>query len=113
MITVTESCNIELLPILGARMAFFDLDETITSADTDWLWARWRAQRDPAGFGEIISLFFLMRDYKKKQLTIDRYMAYHRRRVRGLTPSLYRELAEKFFYQKGNPAVPLFSEAPL
>ena len=84
------------------RLAFFDLDETITDRDTDMLWAIWRVKKNPfMGIGEILHLIFLNRAYRRGRLTGARYMRYQRFRTLFLSPERYSKLAEKFFVEFG------------
>lgn len=84
------------------RLAFFDLDETITDRDTDMLWAMWRIKKNPLmGIAEILRLIFLNRAYRRGRLTGARYMRYQRFRTLFLSPERYSKLAEKFFVEYG------------
>jgi HAD superfamily hydrolase (TIGR01490 family) len=91
------------------RIAFFDLDNTITDRDTDWLWACWRMRRRLGGLGEVLTLMRLRHHYLRGRLGVDRYVKYHRMRIRGLRPSVYREMSRRFFEESGRHHI--FSEA--
>lgn len=92
-----------------AKLAFFDLDETITDTDTDGLWARWRLFKSIGGMKEVIAIFSLMRSYQRGTMSIDRYMKYHKMRVSSLTPEKYDAMAHRFFDQWGRDHI--FPEA--
>jgi len=93
----------------GAKVAFFDLDETITDTDTDGLWARWRLFKGSGGMKEVIAIFSLMRSYRRGTMSIDRYMKYHKMRVSSLSPEKYDAMARRFFDQWGRDRI--FPEA--
>ena len=59
---MTVSENV-LLP--HVKLAIFDLDDTLTDRDTDWLWASWRGRKSLRGIGEMIRIFILMRRYTR------------------------------------------------
>jgi len=87
------------------KIAFFDLDKTLTDVDTDWLWATWRARRSWVGVREVLRLIFLNRDYRKGRLDINRYMKYHRLRVSSTNPEELRDLASQFFSECGKKII--------
>ena len=93
----------------SVKVAFFDLDRTITGMDTDWLWAVWRIRRTARGWKELYTLMCLRGHYLRGRLTVESYMDFHRIRMRALTPSRYRSLAERFFNEVGRRTV--FPEA--
>ncbi|PKL41432.1 MAG: HAD-IB family hydrolase [Spirochaetae bacterium HGW-Spirochaetae-1] len=85
----------------SVKTAFFDLDDTLTDIDTDWLWTRWRLLKGPGGWREFLFFLRITRLYKQGRLTVDRYMAYHLLRIKILNPFEYRSLAERFFLESG------------
>ncbi len=84
-----------------ASIAFFDLDETITDADTDSLWASWRSHRDLRGWAERAWLIKLYRHFRAGQLRIDEYMKYQRFRIGSLTADEFRAMGNIFFEDSG------------
>jgi len=78
------------------RVAFFDLDETITSRETDQLWALWRCGRSPRGFLDLIRLNRINRLYYSHTLEPEDYKNYHLSRARSMSPRTYRLAAGKF-----------------
>jgi HAD superfamily hydrolase (TIGR01490 family) len=84
-----------------ADIAFFDLDETITDADTDGLWASWRSRRDVRGWAERVWLVKLYRDFRGGRLRIDSYMKYQRFRIGTLAPDRFRAMGKEFFNESG------------
>ncbi len=96
-----------------AKLAFFDLDETITDTDTDGLWARWRLMKARGGLREVISIFSLMRSYRRGTMSIERYVNYHRKRVSALTREKYDEMTKRFFSQWGRRHIFREAEAVL
>ncbi len=87
--------------LTGAKVAFFDLDETITNLDTDGLWSRWRLLHARGGLREVIAVFSLLHSYRKGTMDANRYLAYHKMRVSSLTREEYEQLADAFFEQRG------------
>lgn len=83
------------------KIAFFDLDETLTDRDTDLLWALWRGRRSLRGVMEILWMFRLNARYYRGGLDADTYMAYHRFRVRGISIERLDTMAERFFAEWG------------
>jgi HAD superfamily hydrolase (TIGR01490 family) len=84
-----------------AAIAFFDLDETITDADTDSLWSAWRSRRELRGWAERVWLGKLYRDFRKGRMVIEEYMKYQRFRIGQLAADEYRELGKAFFNDSG------------
>jgi putative phosphoserine phosphatase/1-acylglycerol-3-phosphate O-acyltransferase len=84
-----------------AAIAFFDLDETITDADTDSLWASWRSRRDLRGWAERAWLVKLYRNFRRGQMRIDEYMKYQRFRIGSLAADEFRDLGKAFFRETG------------
>lgn len=84
-----------------ASIAFFDLDETITDADTDSLWASWRSRRNLKGWVERAWLSKLYRDFRRGGMHIEEYMRYQKFRVGRLTASEFRAMGKKFFDDAG------------
>ncbi|MBP7736889.1 MAG: HAD family phosphatase [Spirochaetes bacterium] len=94
--------NSDILEMLsGAAMAFFDLDETITDADTDSLWASWRSRRDLRGWIERAWLAKLYRAFRGKRMVIDEYMRYQRFRIGTLGADEFRAMGRAFFEESG------------
>jgi len=85
----------------GVKLAFFDLDETLTDRDTDLLWTLWRCRRHPKGLLELLWMLRLNARYYRGLLDAETYMAYHRFRVGGLGMDRLAALAERFFEQSG------------
>jgi len=83
------------------KAAFFDLDETLTDADTDVLWSKWRLFRSPRAAIEILWLLKLHWQYIHGRFDIHTYIRYQNFRMKGYTPSQFREMADRFFAQKG------------
>ncbi|TFH41866.1 MAG: HAD family hydrolase [Chrysiogenales bacterium] len=82
-------------------IAFFDLDETITDSDTDFLWAAWRSRRSLRGWAERAWLVKLYRDFRRGRLDIDEYIRYQRFRIGRLGPEEFRGMGEDFFRESG------------
>ncbi len=78
------------------KIAFFDLDETITSRETDNLWARWRSRFSPRGLMDLIRLQRINRLYYSHSLEPEDYKLYHLSRARTMSPERYRRLADRF-----------------
>jgi len=78
------------------QVAFFDLDETITSRETDQLWALWRCKRSLSGLGDLLRLNRINRLYYSHALEPEDYKNYHLSRARSMTPGEYRRSAERF-----------------
>ncbi|MDC7240563.1 MAG: HAD-IB family phosphatase [Spirochaetales bacterium] len=83
-------------PPEGTVLAFFDLDETITSKDTDFLWALWRSFRSVLGLRDLLGMHRISRLYYSHSLTAEEYGAYHLRRASSMTPRRYRTMAASF-----------------
>lgn len=83
-------------PPEGIKLAFFDLDETITYKDTDLLWALWRSRRSPKGWLDLFRLNRISRLYYSHRLTPELYAAYHLTRARSLKINNYKEMASRF-----------------
>ncbi len=84
-----------------AKAAFFDLDETLTDADTDVLWEKWRLSRSLRAVIEILWLLKLHWQYINGRFDIHTYMRYQNFRMKGYTPARFREMADHFFAQRG------------
>lgn len=82
-------------------LAFFDLDETITDGDTDFLWAAWRSRLSPRAWAERFWLARLYRDFRKGRLDIEEYIRCQRFRVGRLGPDEFRAMGEAFFRESG------------
>ncbi|MDC7234341.1 MAG: HAD-IB family phosphatase [Spirochaetales bacterium] len=85
-----------ILPPDKIKLAFFDLDETITCKDTDFLWASWRSRRSPLGWMDLLGLLKINRLYYSHRLTAAEYGAYHFKRASSMTPERYRKMAASF-----------------
>ena len=83
-----------------AKIAFFDLDETVTDADTDVLWGRWRP-RSPRGLIEGVWLRKLYRDFRRGGLDIEELLKFMRFRVGPLTAEEFRARGRDFFENAG------------
>jgi HAD superfamily phosphoserine phosphatase-like hydrolase len=83
-------------PPEGIQLAFFDLDETLTSRDTDLLWAHWRSRRSLKGLPDLFRLRRINRLYYNHTLTEDEYGAYQLSRARSMTPLKYAKMAADF-----------------
>jgi len=83
------------------KAAFFDLDETLTDADTDVLWSKWRLSQSPRAVIEILWLLKLHWQYIHGRFNIHTYMRYQSFRMKVYTPARFREMADRFFAQKG------------
>ncbi|OHD66305.1 MAG: hypothetical protein A2176_07410 [Spirochaetes bacterium RBG_13_51_14] len=88
-----------------AAIAFFDLDETITDADTDSLWAAWRSRRELKGWAERAWLFRLYRDFRKGRMDIEEYIRYHRFRIGPLAVDEFRDKGRSFFNDAGRRSI--------
>jgi HAD superfamily hydrolase (TIGR01490 family) len=84
-----------------AAIAFFDLDETITDADTDSLWSGWRSRREVRGWVERAWLFKLYHDFRNARMDIEEYMKYQRFRIGALTIDEFRAAGTAFFNDSG------------
>ncbi|HOT45131.1 MAG TPA: HAD-IB family hydrolase [Spirochaetota bacterium] len=84
-----------------ALIAFFDLDETITDADTDSLWASWRSRRHLKGWVERAWLSKLYRDFRRGGMSIEEYMLYQKFRIGRLAADEFRAMGEDFFKDAG------------
>ena len=85
----------------GAAIAFFDLDETITDADTDSLWASWRSRREFRGWLERAWLAKLYRAFRGKRMAIEEYMRYQRFRIGPLGAEEFRTMGSAYFEESG------------
>lgn len=88
-------------PPPGVSIAFFDLDETITDADTDSLWAAWRSRRTLRGMAERAWLAKLYRDFRKGRMSIDEYMKFQKFRIGRLDAGEFQRLGKDFFREVG------------
>jgi len=84
-----------------AKAAFFDLDDTLTDADTDVLWEKWRLTRSPRSLVEILWLLKLHWQYIHGRFNIHTYMRYQNFRMKKISPGRFREMAERFFQKRG------------
>ncbi len=84
-----------------ASIAFFDLDETITDADTDSLWAVWRSRRSMKGWAERVWLAKLYRDFRRGGMRINEYMRYQKFRIGSLSADEFRTMGDMFFNESG------------
>jgi HAD superfamily hydrolase (TIGR01490 family) len=84
-----------------AAIAFFDLDETITDADTDSLWSGWRSRRELRGWAERAWLLKLYHDFRSAKLDIEEYMKYQRFRIGARDAGEFREMGKAFFSYSG------------
>lgn len=84
-----------------AAIAFFDLDETITDADTDSLWAAWRSRREFRGWAERAWLLKLYHDFRNANMDIEEYMKYQRFRIGPLSVDEFRARGKDFFNDSG------------
>lgn len=82
-------------------IAFFDLDKTITDMDTDYLWARWQSKKNIKGFIELIRLYYLMYNYRKGSLDIEKYMRFHKYRFGSKKLEKIQCMAITFFNEIG------------
>ncbi len=82
-------------------IAFFDLDETITDGDTDFIWASWRPRLSPRAWAERLWLARLYRDFRKGRLDIEEYIRCQRFRMGRLSPDEFRAMGESFFRESG------------
>jgi len=87
------------------RIAFFDLDETMTAVDTDFLWARWRLKNSLRGVADLLRLINISRLYYSHRLTEEKYARYHLSRAGTMTPGEYRETARRFVREAGRKHV--------
>jgi HAD superfamily hydrolase (TIGR01490 family) len=92
----TKSFTEEMIPPEGIKLAFFDLDETITFKDTDLLWALWRSRRSPRGWLDLIRLSRISRLYYNHTLSPEQYAAYHLKRARSMKMKNYKKMAARF-----------------
>jgi len=88
--------NIPEVPI-----AFFDLDDTLVSKDTNSLWVRWRLEKRLGGFLEAIIGLANMKYYKRGKLTAGKMNAFYRARTLGMKHDRYKKLSEDFFNETG------------
>ena len=84
-----------------ADMAFFDLDETITDADTDALWSGWRSKREVRGWVERAWLLKLYHDFRNERMDIEEYMRFQRFRIGALSVDEFRAAGRAFFNDAG------------
>jgi HAD superfamily hydrolase (TIGR01490 family) len=91
-----KSFPAEMSPPEGIRLAFFDLDETITYRDTDLLWALWRSRRSLKGLLDLLRLRKISRLYYSHTLTPDDYREYHLKRACSMKLEDYKKMAESF-----------------
>lgn len=84
------------------RVAFLDLDDTITDSKTDWLWATWRAVKNPKGWVEMAWLISMYRGYNRGTLSPERLMRYHSFRAGSIHPVAFRALTLRFFLERGH-----------
>lgn len=100
---MTTSMNNSSFPeqLPDADIAFFDLDETITDADTDSLWASWRSRRDLRGWAERAWLLKLYRNFRGGRLSINDYIRYQRFRIGSLSADEFRAMGKEFFEESG------------
>jgi HAD superfamily hydrolase (TIGR01490 family) len=89
------------LDLPAAAIAFFDLDETITDADTDSLWSGWRNRRGASGLVERAWLNRLYRGFRRGAMSIEEYMKFQRFRIGSLDAEEYRAMARAFFMESG------------
>ena len=83
------------------KIAFFDLDKTITSEDTDYLWSKWRAGKQLKGWFELLKLSSLNKDYKKGKLEINKYINFQKFRFSGKSQEYFKQLSSEFFRECG------------
>ncbi|MCP4131681.1 MAG: hypothetical protein GY754_11945, partial [bacterium] len=88
------------------KIAFFDLDGTLTSTDTDWLWVVWRAKRSLKGLAEIIRFIRVIIDYQKGTMSTDQYLEYHKFRLGNSSPEKMKRLTSRFFARCGSGSIP-------
>lgn len=98
MTAVNTGYAIEIPP---AKIAFFDMDETITDADTDILWSRWRARRNPRSWIEYAWLKKLYRDFRRGGMDIEEYLRFMRFRVGSLSADEFRTRGIEYFAAEG------------
>lgn len=92
----TKSYTENMSPPEGIKLAFFDLDETITFKDTDLLWALWRIRRSPLGWLDLIRLSRISRLYYSHTLSSEQYGTYHLKRARSMKLKKYKKMAARF-----------------
>jgi HAD superfamily hydrolase (TIGR01490 family) len=83
------------------EIAFFDLDETITDTDTDYLWSRWRSRREVRGWIERAWLIKLYYDFRDARMDIEEYMRYQRFRIGEQTVDEFRAAGKAFYNDTG------------
>lgn len=88
------------------RLALFDLDHTLLSADSDVLWCEFLIAE-----GRLAPLF--AQHYQEMALRYDTgivtpvdYCEFHARTLAGLTPAELQPLRERFFYERVRPRIP-------
>jgi len=89
------------LKINNVPIAFFDLDETLTSKDTNSLWMEWRKRRDFKVILEFIVGLHNVYYYKRGRLTPRKINLYYRARTLGMNPSVYLKKSSYFFNEYG------------
>jgi HAD superfamily hydrolase (TIGR01490 family) len=94
-----------------AAIAFFDLDETITDADTDSLWSGWRSRWKVRGWVERAWLFKLYHDFRRARMDIEEYMRYQRFRIGALSIDEFRAAGRAFFNDAGRLHIYRVAEA--
>ncbi len=89
----------------GIKVAFFDLDETLISRDSDTEWARWRARRSLWGWRDLLGMRRINRLYYSHRLTAREYGQYHLSRASSMSTSRYPLLASRFARTAGKALV--------
>ena len=87
--------------IPDVKVAFFDLDDTLTRKDTNTLWLEWRMRRDPRGIPELLVAFHNGYYFRKGRLTDSMMNLYFQARTVGLNAESYRRMSERFFEDRG------------
>jgi len=94
-------------------IAFFDLDDTLTTQDTNSLWLSWRV-KEKKEIGAIFESLVGLHNYyyyKKGSLTDKMMFSYYKARTLGLTAEKYTRKAELFFNERGRKSI--FKEAEI
>lgn len=95
----------------SAAIAFFDLDVTLTDADTDVLWAKWQMRRSPIAWFKYLALMRLYRKYKAGSLTEEELIRFQRVRIGRKSPFAFKAMCHRFFEEVGRNHV--YPEAKL
>ena len=88
-------------------IAIFDLDNTLLSGDSDYLWGTFLVERgivDGAYYERENDRFY--QEYKEGRLDIFEFLRFSLRPLRDNDPQLLRQLREEYIEQKIDPIIP-------